>query len=44
VNSVGKAAMDMVYEVRRQFREIPGIMEGTGKIKCVDISTKAALK
>jgi K(+)-stimulated pyrophosphate-energized sodium pump len=47
MNSVGKAAMDMVYEVRRQFKEIPGIMEGTGKPeygKCVEISTKAALR
>ncbi|WP_189603005.1 sodium-translocating pyrophosphatase [Salinimicrobium marinum] len=47
MNSVGKAAMEMVYEVRRQFREIPGIMEGTGKPeydKCVEISTKAALR
>jgi len=47
MNSVGKAAMDMVNEVRRQFREIPGILEGVGKPeygKCVEISTKAALR
>lgn len=47
MSSVGKAAMDMVNEVRRQFREIPGIMEGTGKpdySKCVEISTEAALR
>ncbi|MFK8282488.1 sodium-translocating pyrophosphatase [Capnocytophaga cynodegmi] len=47
MQSVGKAAMDMVNEVRRQFREIPGIMEGKGTPeygKCVDISTKAALR
>jgi K(+)-stimulated pyrophosphate-energized sodium pump len=47
MNAVGKAAMEMVQEVRRQFKEIPGIMEGTGKPeydKCVAISTKASLK
>ncbi len=47
MSSVGKAAMEMVKEVRRQFKEIPGIMEGTGKpdyASCVDISTKAALR
>ncbi len=47
MKSVGKAAMDMVKEVRRQFKEIPGIMEGTGKPeydKCVEISTKASLR
>jgi K(+)-stimulated pyrophosphate-energized sodium pump len=47
MNSVGKAAMQMVNEVRRQFREIPGILEGTGKPeygKCVEISTQAALR
>src|SRR6056300_1654852 len=47
MESVGKAAMEMVQEVRRQFREIPGIMEGKGTPdydKCVAISTQAALK
>ncbi|RNC84230.1 MAG: sodium-translocating pyrophosphatase [Winogradskyella sp.] len=47
MKSVGKAAMEMVKEVRRQFKDIPGIMEGTGKPeydKCVEISTKASLK
>ncbi|WP_179335663.1 sodium-translocating pyrophosphatase [Winogradskyella costae] len=47
MNAVGKAAMEMVEEVRRQFREIPGIMEGTGQPeydKCVAISTEASLK
>ena len=47
MNSVGKAANQMIEEVRRQFREDAGIMEGTSKpdyAMCVDISTKAALK
>ncbi len=47
MNAVGKAAMEMVQEVRRQFKEIPGIMEGTGKPqydKCVAISTEASLR
>ena len=47
MTSVGKAAFKMVEEVRRQFREIPGLMEGTGKPdtrRCVDISTVAALR
>ena len=47
MNSVGKAANEMVQEVRRQFREDPGIMKGTSKpdyTRCVNISTQAALK
>jgi len=47
MKSVGKAAFKMVEEVRRQFREIPGLMEGTSKPdtrRCVDISTVAALR
>ncbi len=47
MGAVGRAAFAMIGEVRRQFREIPGIMEGTGKpdyAACVDISTKGALR
>jgi K(+)-stimulated pyrophosphate-energized sodium pump len=47
MTAVGRAAQGMVDEVRRQFREIPGIMDGTGKpdsARCVDISTRAALR
>ena len=47
MSAVGDAAMDMITEVRRQFREIPGLLEGTAKpdtARCVDISTKAAIR
>ncbi len=49
MNSVGKAAFEMVKEIRRQFKDIPGLLEGKKGVKpdvarCVDISTTAALK
>ena len=47
MRAVGRAAFKMIEEVRRQFREIPGLMEGTGQAdyaKCVDISTQAAIR
>ena len=47
MNAVGDAAFDMIKEIRRQFREIPGLLEGTADpdtAKCVDIATTAALK
>lgn len=47
MTAVGDAAFDMIKEIRRQFKEIPGLMEGTGKpdtARCVDIATSAALK
>jgi len=47
MRAVGTAAFDMIKEIRRQFREIPGLMEGTAEpdsAKCVDIATQAALK
>ena len=47
IDAVGRAAHDMIEEVRRQFKEIPGLLEGTGRAeyaKCVDISTTAAIR
>lgn len=47
MTAVGDAAFDMIKEIRRQFKEIPGLLEGTGKpdtARCVDIATTAALR
>lgn len=47
MRAVGQAAFEMISEVRRQFREIPGLLEGTGRAdyaRCVDIATKAAIR
>ena len=47
MTAVGDAAFDMIKEIRRQFKEIPGLMEGTGRpdtARCVDIATRAALR
>ncbi len=47
MNSVGRAAFEMIEEIRRQFREIPGLLEGKAEpdaVRCVDIATKAATK
>ncbi|MBK9132136.1 MAG: sodium-translocating pyrophosphatase [Gammaproteobacteria bacterium] len=47
MTAVGDAAFDMIKEIRRQFREIPGLLEGTARpdnARCVDIATQAALK
>mgnify|MGYP000571953479 CR=1 FL=1 len=47
MQAVGRAAMRMIEEVRRQFREIPGIMDGTGRpdyARAVDISTRGAMR
>ena len=47
MNAVGEAAFDMIKEIRRQFRDIPGLLEGTAEPdteRCVDIATTAALK
>ncbi|GIS46456.1 MAG: hypothetical protein Ct9H90mP18_07880 [Gammaproteobacteria bacterium] len=47
ITAVGDAAFEMITEIRRQFKEIPGLLEGTGKPdngRCVEIATTAALK